>query len=105
MVTGRTLDPFRALGDPTRRAILLALLDEGPQPVHTIAGRFDCSRPAISKHLRILREASLVRQEKAGRETLYRLDPAALEELRSYLDNFWARGLTRLKKAAEGRKR
>ena len=105
MVTGKALDPFRALGDPTRRAILLALLDEGPQPVHTIAARFDCSRPAVSKHLRILKEASLVRQEKAGRETLYRLDPAALEELRGYLDNFWSRGLTRLKKAAEGRKR
>lgn len=105
MVTERGPDPFRALGDPTRRAILLALLDEGPQPVHAIAVRFDCSRPAISKHLRILKEANLVRLQKSGRETLYRLDPVALTELRRYLDNFWARGLDRLKKRAEGRKR
>ena len=94
-------DPFRALGDPTRRAILLALLEEGPAPVHAIAERFDCSRPAISRHLRVLKEARLVELEKSGRETLYRLDPRALTELRDYLDRFWARGLSRLKKAAE----
>ena len=106
MVTERTTaDPFRAMGDPTRREILLALLEKGPSPVHEIAGRFDCSRPAISKHLRILKEAHLVRVEKSGRETLYELDPKALTELRAYLDNFWTRGLARLKKTAEGKKR
>ena len=101
MVT-ESADPFRALGDPTRRAILLALLEEGPAPVHAIASRFDCSRPAISKHLRVLKDARLVTLEKEGRETLYRLEPHALRELRDYLDRFWARGLSRLKKAAEG---
>ena len=101
MVTGSP-DPFRALGDPTRRAILLALLEGGPAPVHVIAERFECSRPAISKHLRVLKDARLVELEKSGRETLYRLEPRALMELRDYLDRFWARGLSRLKKAAEG---
>jgi DNA-binding transcriptional ArsR family regulator len=106
MVTARpAADPFRALGDPTRREILRALLERGPSPVHAIAGRFECTRPAISRHLRILKDARLVRVEKTGRETLYELDPRALSELRAWLDHFWARGLTRLKKAAEGRKR
>ena len=104
MVTGAP-DPFRALGDPTRRAILLALLEEGPAPVHAIAERFDCSRPAISRHLRVLKEARLVELERSGRETLYRLEPQALVELRNYLDRFWARGLGRLRKAAEGRRK
>ena len=98
-------DAFRAMGDPTRRGILLALLEDGPSPVHAIAVRFDCTRPAISKHLRILLDANLVRLEKSGRETLYELDPKALTELRAYLDQFWTRGLARLKKTAEGRKR
>lgn len=105
MVTQRpAADPFRAMGDPTRREILLALL-EGPAPVYRIAERFDCSRPAISRHLRILKDAKLVRQEKAGREIVYHLDPRALAELRAYLDHFWSRGLARIKKAAEGRRK
>lgn len=104
MVTQRTADPFRALGDPTRREILTALL-EGPSPVYAIAERFACSRPAISKHLRVLLDADLVRQEKVGREVFYHLDARALAQLRDYLDTFWARGLTRLKKTAEGRKK
>ena len=106
MVTGRAAaDPFRAMGDPTRREILLALLERGPSPVHAIAERFACSRPAISKHLRVLLEADLVRPEKAGREVVYHLEPRALAQLRDYLDTFWGRGLARLKKTAEGRKK
>jgi DNA-binding transcriptional ArsR family regulator len=105
MVTQRpAADPFRAMGDATRREILLALL-EGPAPVYRIAERFECSRPAISRHLRILKDARLVTQEKSGREIVYHLDPRALAELRAYLDNFWARGLARIKKAAEGRRK
>jgi DNA-binding transcriptional ArsR family regulator len=103
MVTQKpAADPFRAMGDPTRREILLELL-RGPAPVYRIAERFECSRPAISRHLRILKDARLVRQEKSGREIVYHLDPRALAQLRAYLDNFWTRGLTRLKKTAEGR--
>ena len=76
MVTERAAaDPFRAMGDPTRREILLALLEKGPSPVHEIAGRFDCTRPAISRHLRILKEAGLVETERRGRWTVYRPCP------------------------------
>ncbi len=105
MVTRKpAADPFRAMGDPTRREILRALL-EGPEPVNRIAARFDCSRPAVSKHLKVLLDARLVRQEKSGREVVYHLEPEALEELRAWLDAFWSRGLARLKKTAEGRKK
>ena len=97
-------DPFRAMGDPTRREILRALL-KAPAPVNRIAGQFDCSRPAISKHLKVLLDARLVRQEKSGREVVYHLEPEALAELRAWLDAFWSRGLTRIKKTAEGRKK
>lgn len=109
MVTHRTRttlesDPFRAMGDATRRKILLSLL-EGPAPVYTIAEQFKVTRPAISRHLRVLKDAGLVRQEKSGREILYRLDPEAIAEVRRWLDAFWVKGLMRLKKTAEGRKR
>lgn len=73
-------DVFRAVADPTRRAIL-DLLAGGAQPVRAIAGRFPVSRPAISKHLRILREAGLVGEQPAGRENLYRLEPGPLGEI------------------------
>jgi DNA-binding transcriptional ArsR family regulator len=105
MVTRKpTADPFRAMGDPTRREILRSLV-EGPAPVNRIAGQFDCSRPAISKHLKVLLDARLVRQERNGREVLYHLEPEALAELRAWLDAFWERGLARMKKTAEGRKK
>lgn len=105
MVTRKAApDPFRAMGDPTRREILRALLD-GPAPVKRIAERFDCTRPAISRHLRVLKDARLVRQEKIGREILYHLEPEALAELRAWLDAFWSRGLARIRKAAEGRRK
>jgi DNA-binding transcriptional ArsR family regulator len=97
-------DPFRAMGDPTRREILRALLD-GPAPVNRIAERFACTRPAISKHLRVLKDARLVRQEKSGREILYHLEPEALAELRAWLDLFWSRGLARIAKTAERRRK
>jgi len=97
-------DPFKAVGDATRREILLKLLD-GPAPVYTIAEQFNVTRPAISKHLKVLKDAGLVQQEKVGREILYHVDPRALAEVRAWLDTFWTRGLARLKKAAEGKKR
>lgn len=97
-------DPFRAMGDATRREILLRLL-EGPAPVYTIAEQFKVTRPAISRHLRVLKDAGLVRQEKQGREILYHLDPDAMAEVRKWLDAFWVKGLMKLRKSAEGRKR
>ncbi|MEO5693838.1 MAG: metalloregulator ArsR/SmtB family transcription factor [Usitatibacter sp.] len=105
MVTKKpATDAFRAMGDPTRREILRALL-HGPAPVKRIAGQFECSRPAISKHLKVLLDARLVRQERSGREVVYHLEPEALAELRAWLDAFWSRGLARIKKSAEGRKK
>jgi DNA-binding transcriptional ArsR family regulator len=97
-------DPFRAVGDATRRKILLSLLDK-PAPVYEIAEQFHVTRPAISRHLRVLKDAGLVRQEKAGREIVYHLEPRALAEVREWLDAFWNQGLMKLKKSAEGRKR
>lgn len=63
-------DLFSALADPTRLRVL-ELLNDKPQPVHELAGAFDISRPAISRHLRVLKEAGLVKEEKQGRENLY----------------------------------
>ena len=97
-------DPFRAMGDATRRRILLSLL-EGPAPVYTIAEQFKVTRPAISRHLRVLKDAGLVRQEKSGREILYRLDPEAIAEVRRWFDAFWMKGLMKLKKTAGGKRR
>ena len=96
-------DVFRALADPTRRA-LLDRLRSGPAPVNELALDFDQSRPAISKHLRILREARLVDEHRSGRERLYRLEPAPLREVAGWLDHyrrFWLDGLNNLKHLLE----
>ena len=71
---------FRAIADPTRRAIL-DRLRQGPAPVNELASAFSQSRPAISKHLRILRELRVVSEQKLGRERLYRLEPAELKDV------------------------
>jgi DNA-binding transcriptional ArsR family regulator len=109
MVTNHEIenDVFRALADPTRRAIL-DLLRRGEQPVNGIARTFPVSRPAISKHLRQLREAQLVTGRKDGREQLYRLNPVPLGRVDEWLAKyrqFWQQGLTRLKRFAEAEER
>jgi DNA-binding transcriptional ArsR family regulator len=73
-------DAFRAIADPTRRAII-DRLRQGPTAVNSLAADFAQSRPAISKHLRVLREAAVITEEKRGRERLYRLRPEALREV------------------------
>jgi DNA-binding transcriptional ArsR family regulator len=78
---------FRAVADPTRRAILDRLRG-GPLSVHEIARGFPMSRPAISKHLRILRDAQLVQQHKDGREWYYEFNPVALLELDEWLATY-----------------
>ena len=94
-------DPvFKALADETRRAILEGLAG-GPEPVHLIAARFAISRPAISKHLKTLSDCRLVRASKAGKETLYALDAAALDQVHAWIDRFWRGRLTALKRLAE----
>lgn len=92
---------FRALSDPTRRAIL-NLLAERSLAVCDIAAQFKISRPAISRHLRVLREADLVREQAQGRTRLYEFHRTPLEEVRDWLNAFWAARLDALKRMAEG---
>jgi DNA-binding transcriptional ArsR family regulator len=96
-----------ALGDPTRRAVLEELR-AGPRAVGEIAARLPVSRPAVSQHLRILKEAGLVTERQDGTRRLYRVDPEGLAELREYLEGFWEEALAGFKEAAEreeGRKK
>lgn len=84
-------DAFAALADPTRR-LLLARLAEADLTVGELGAGLELSQPALSQHLRVLREAGLVRFAAEGRARRYRLDPAAFEELRAWLDEldrFW----------------
>lgn len=90
-----------ALGDATRRAILARLLDSGPSPVGSLAREFPVSRPAISQHLRVLKDAHLVTVRTAGTQHLYAVNPAAIESLRSYFDQFWTRALAAFKREVE----
>ena len=98
-------DVFRAIADPTRRAIL-DRLRAGPAPVNTLAAEFSQSRPAISKHLRVLREARIVTERRDGRERVYRIRPARLEDVAQWIETyraFWQRSLNNLKTMLEGR--
>lgn len=91
---------FGALADPTRRAVLAAL-QESEAPVHDIAARFDISRPGVSKHLAVLRQAGLVRERRRGRENVYAIDRDALADARAWLAAFWKGRLAALKHLAE----
>lgn len=88
---GEVLD---ALGDPTRRAIL-ERLRHGPLPVGGIADGLPVSRPAVSQHLRVLREAGLVVDRREGTRRLYAVDPTGLSVLRAYVESLWREALTR----------
>ena len=90
------------LGDPTRRAILERLL-KGPLPVGELAREFPVSRPAISQHLRALKQAQLVIDRPDGTRRLYELNPAGIDALRAYFERFWNHALAAFKKAAEER--
>ena len=89
-----------ALGDPTRQAILDLLLD-GPQPVGELAARLPVSRPAVSQHLKVLKEVGLVVDRQDGTRRVYRVDPAGLAPLRAYLDRFWQQALVSFAHHAE----
>ena len=94
---------FQALADPTRRAVL-DLLRRGSQPAGQIANAFPVSRPAISKHLRLLRRAHLVREHREGRNRVYALNPEPLRAVDSWIEQyrvFWARSLNNLKAFVE----
>ncbi len=89
-----------ALADPTRRR-LFELVAERPGPVGQLADQLPVSRPAVSQHLKVLREAGLVQEERVGTRHFYRLDSAGLEILRCYFDAFWERSLAVFKEAVE----
>jgi DNA-binding transcriptional ArsR family regulator len=89
-----------AIADPIRRRVL-ELVRDREVPAGELAEQFDVSRPAVSRHLRVLREAGLVRERRAGRLRLYRADPAPLAELRAWLDAYWDERLDALKRLAE----
>ena len=89
-----------ALGDSTRRAILARLL-EGPLAVGELASHFPVSRPAISQHLRILKDANLVLDQPQGTRRLYALNPEGFDSLRDYFDQFWSLALAAFKQKAE----
>jgi len=96
-------DVFRAIADPTRRGIL-DRLRAGPTPVNVLAADFHQSRPAISKHLRVLKDARLVAEAKVGRERHYRLQPVPLQQVSGWIEGyraFWLTNLTQLKRYLE----
>ena len=89
-----------ALGNPVRRAILEQLRD-GPRPVGELAAGFDVSRPAISRHLKVLQGAGLIDRTTRGRQNLYALDPSGFTAVEAYLHSFWDEAIVRLKLVAE----
>ena len=89
-----------ALADPTRRAIFERLA-ERPLAVGELAEGLPVSRPAVSQHLKVLKDASLVVDRPAGNRRIYQLDPDGLAALRAYLDRFWNRSLAAYKRAVE----
>lgn len=96
MVTyGSDADVWNVLGDRTRRTILECLVEQ-PLAVVEIAERLPVSRPAVSQHLKVLKDSGLVSEEAVGRRHIYRLNPAGVIALRDQLDTFWSRTLAGL---------
>jgi DNA-binding transcriptional ArsR family regulator len=89
-----------ALGDGTRR-LILERLRLGPRAVGELAAELPVSRPAVSQHLRVLKEAGLVRERRNGTQRLYRVDTDGLAEVRDYLESFWTDVLAAFEAAAE----
>lgn len=96
----READPFVALGDPNRRAIV-ELLQPGERSVGEIAERLPISRPAVSQHLRVLREAGLVADEVRGTRHIYRLHDEGVAAVRAYLERVWGDAAGRFRLTAE----
>jgi DNA-binding transcriptional ArsR family regulator len=94
------IDALKAIAAPRRQEILRLVWNQ-ERPAGDIAQHFDVSRPAISKHLRILREAGLVDERRMGTQRLYSARAESLLELRRFLDSFWGEGLQAIKQAAE----
>jgi len=91
---------FEALGDSTRRAVF-ELVAARPSSVGELAAGLPVSRPAVSQHLKVLKEAGLVTDRPEGNRRIYHLDPTGVRALRAYLDRFWDQSLAAFKEAAE----
>ena len=100
MTTYQGPDGWEILGDPSRRAIVECLAVR-PRAVGELAGELPISRPAVSQHLRVLKEAGLVDDEAAGTRRVYRLNPAGVSALRDQLDMFWQRTLQGFQETVE----
>src|ERR1041385_6360745 len=96
-------DKLDALGDPTRRAVL-KILRRGPMSVGEIARQFSVSRPAISQHLRVLKDAGLVTSSPDATRRVYAIDREGFESLRSYFDDFWASALDSFQRHVESKR-
>lgn len=99
------MDPLDAISEPRRRAILARLADVGEAPVGVIAETFDISRPAISQHLKVLKEAGIVTERRSGRERLYRINPDGLSRARSAIEVFLINELDDLESSARALKK
>jgi DNA-binding transcriptional ArsR family regulator len=97
-------NPFDAIGDPSRRAIL-ELLGSGDRSVREVADELPISRPAVSKHLRLLKQAGLVDEERHGTRTIYRLRAEGLASMRAYLEQLWGDAAARYRLLAENSQR
>lgn len=93
-------DPFEALGDPNRREIL-RLLSQGDKPVREIAAAMPISRPAVSRHLRLLKDAGLVDEEAQGTRRIYHLQEQGMLAVRAYLEGTWGNAALRFRLVAE----
>jgi DNA-binding transcriptional ArsR family regulator len=94
------MEAAAAISDPIRRRVL-ELVRDRELPAGELAAKFDVSRPAVSRHLRVLREAGLLHERRDGRQRLYRADPEPLAELRDWLEGYWSGRLDALKRLAE----
>jgi DNA-binding transcriptional ArsR family regulator len=98
-------DPFDALGDPQRRAIVELLASGGDRSVQQLADALPISRPAVSRHLRLLKEAGLVTDRAEGARRLYRLHDEGIDAVRRYLEQVWGDAAARFRLAAENTER
>jgi len=104
VTTDRERNVWAALGDGTRRAIVL-MLAAGPMSVGDLAAQLPVTRPAVSQHLKVLKDTGLVCGEAVGTRRIYRLDPAGVAALREQLDDFWDRALAGFRSVVERSRR
>jgi DNA-binding transcriptional ArsR family regulator len=93
-------DPFEALGDPNRRHIL-RLLSDGDKPVQEIAAAMPISRPAVSRHLRLLKDAGMVSELARGAQRIYHLQEQGMQAVQAYLEGIWGEAAARFRLLAE----